>query len=237
MSSTYRQSSVVDAEQAKTDPTNKLLARGARFRLPAETVRDQALAAAGLLSDKMYGASVMPPQPPGIWQATYSKLKWKTSAGDDRYRRAIYTFLRRTSPYPSMITFDAGSREVCMIRRVRTNTPLQALVTLNDAVFVEAAGALARRLVNAVPEDDPVARAAHGFRLVQIRAASTEETARLVALYEAAREEFAADQAAARALLTAANVKASPDDDVSELAAWTAVGNVLLNLDETMMRN
>jgi len=139
-SATYRQSSRCSAEQLQKDPTNQWLARGARFRLDAEIVRDQALAVAGLLSDTMYGAPVMPPQPKGIWQVTYSQLSWENATDENRYRRAIYTFWRRTSPYPSMLTFDAGSRELCVLRRVRTNTPLQALVTLNDPASLRRSG-------------------------------------------------------------------------------------------------
>jgi mono/diheme cytochrome c family protein len=148
-SATYRQSSdVASMESLAGDPQNRLLSRGPRFRLEAEMVRDQALAAAGLLSSRMFGPSVMPPQPDGIWKVIYSFNDWETSQGEDRYRRGLYTYLRRTSPYPSMILFDATSREVCASRRIRTNTPLQALVTLNDDVYVEAAVALANRALN-----------------------------------------------------------------------------------------
>jgi hypothetical protein len=128
------------------DPYNKLLARGPRVRLAAEQVRDQALAVTGLLSNKLYGPSVMPSQPDGIWQSPYSGESWKLSEGEDRYRRALYTYWKRTAPYPSMITFDSPSREFCQLRRLRTNTPLQALVTLNDPVYVEAAQRLAETM-------------------------------------------------------------------------------------------
>ncbi|MEO8225417.1 MAG: DUF1553 domain-containing protein, partial [Gammaproteobacteria bacterium] len=131
-------------------PQNRLLARGPRYRLNAEQIRDQALFVSGLLSDEMFGPSVMPPQPEGIWQRPYNDTKWVTTARD-RYRRGLYTFWRRTAPYPSMVTFDSPSREFCVSRRVRTNTPLQALVTLNDPVFVEAAQALARRMLDGQP--------------------------------------------------------------------------------------
>ena len=139
-SATYRQSSQATAELALRDPHNRLLARGPRFRLSAELVRDQALAASGLLNHQLYGPPVRPPQPKlGLNSAFGGSTDWTTSSGADRYRRGLYTTLRRTSPYPSLITFDAPSGEFCTIRRIRTNTPLQALVTLNDPVYVEAA--------------------------------------------------------------------------------------------------
>ena len=141
-SAAYQQSSLVTEELLQKDPANYLLARGARVRLSAEEVRDQILMVSGLLSDKMFGKSVMPYQPKGVWQTVYSGSKWEESENEDAYRRALYTYWRRTSPYPSMISFDAPSREVCVIRRIPTNTPLQALVTLNDPVYIEAANAL-----------------------------------------------------------------------------------------------
>lgn len=146
MSAAYRQDSSPTAEKLERDPDNRLLSRGPRFRLSAEQIRDQALAVSGLLSDKRGGPSVMPPQPDGIWRNPYNGQQWVTAEGENRYRRAIYTYWRRTGPYPSMITFDAPSREFCVSRRVRTNTPLQALVTLNDPAFWEAAEALAARM-------------------------------------------------------------------------------------------
>lgn len=143
-SATYKQSSMVSKELLEKDPSNYLLARGARVRLTAEQVRDQTLHVSGLLSDKMFGKSVMPYQPNGVWQTVYSGSKWLKSEGEDAHRRALYTYWRRTSPYPSMISFDTPSREVCVIRRIPTNTPLQALVTLNDPVYIEAANSLGK---------------------------------------------------------------------------------------------
>jgi uncharacterized protein DUF1553/uncharacterized protein DUF1549/cytochrome c len=142
-SATYKQSSVVTAEHLDKDPSNYLLARVSRTRLNAEQVRDQALAVSGLLSDKMFGPSVMPYQPDGVWQVVYNGKNWKSSEDEDGFRKAIYTYWRRTSPYPSMMSFDSPSREFCVSRRINTNTPLQALVTLNDPVYIEAANALA----------------------------------------------------------------------------------------------
>jgi hypothetical protein len=236
LSDVYQQTSRASQKAIADDPDNILLARGPRFRLDAEQIRDQALAAAGLLSPKIGGPSVMPPQPGGIWRTTYSKLKWATSAGEDRYRRGLYTFWRRTSPYPAMLTFDAGSREVCVMRRVRTNTPLQALVTMNDPVYIEAAGALARRLMSGAGPDTR-SRAALGFQLLLVRPPSKQEADRLVQLYETTLAEFQNEPSAAQALLSATGIKASDEQESGQLAAWTIVGNVLLNLDETLMRN
>ncbi|MDA1053935.1 MAG: PSD1 and planctomycete cytochrome C domain-containing protein [Planctomycetota bacterium] len=237
MSTTYRQSSQIDSAKQEADPRNQLLSRSPRFRLSAEAVRDQALAVSGLLSPKMFGPSVMPPQPAGIWQTTYSQLRWITSAGEDRYRRGLYTFLRRTSPYPSLLMFDAGSREICQIRRVRTNTPLQALVTLNDPVYVEAAGGLAVRILKEQNLADTTSRASRSFRIVLVRPPTQQETDRLVSLYESAWADFQADPAAVESLLESSNVAVAENPNKAELAAWIVVGNVLLNLDETLMRN
>jgi Protein of unknown function (DUF1553)/Protein of unknown function (DUF1549)/Planctomycete cytochrome C len=146
-SATYRQSSRITPELEERDPYNKLLARGPRFRVEAEMVRDIALEASGLLSPKIGGPSVFPYQPEGVWDLVYNDDKWVMSKGEDRYRRGIYTFVRRSAPYPSLVTFDAPSREFCVVRRVRTNTPLQALTTLNDPAFFEAAQGLAQRMM------------------------------------------------------------------------------------------
>ncbi|MGA1618063.1 MAG: PSD1 and planctomycete cytochrome C domain-containing protein [Pirellulales bacterium] len=244
-SATYRQSSKPTEALLAHDPENRLLACGPRVRLSAEVIRDQALAAAGLLSNKKGGPSVHPPQPDlGLRAAFGGGIDWQTSTGEDRYRRAIYTTWRRSNPYPSMATFDAPSREVCTIRRPRTNTPLQALVTLNDPAFVEAAQGLARRMVS---EAGPTAadRASRGLRLVLARQPRPEELTRLVQLYQDSLAEFTADAAAAKAMATEplgplpANFLARYDGDAArataDLAAWTVVGNVLLNLDETFM--
>ncbi|MEZ6130299.1 MAG: PSD1 and planctomycete cytochrome C domain-containing protein [Planctomycetaceae bacterium] len=237
LSATYRQSAVVTPTALQQDADNRWLSRGPRFRLSAETVRDQALMAAGLLSDRIGGPSVMPPQPDGFWRTTYSKLKWETSVGEDRYRRALYTFLRRTSPYPSLMTFDATSREVCQIRRVRTNTPLQALIAMNDPVYVEAAGALAAavRGTSLTSED----RARQMFRRVLIRQATAPEVQRLRLLFDETYASFAADPAAAAELLKAANQSVTPEAETGEIleaAAWTVVATVVLNLDEAVTK-
>lgn len=234
-SATYMQSSHVNPQLYEKDPDNRWLARAPRFRLEAETVRDQALSSAGLLSAKMFGPSVMPPQPKGIWKITYSGSDWQNATGEDRYRRGLYTFLRRTSPYPSMLTFDAGSREVCLIRRIRTNTPLQSLVTLNDPVFVEAAGGLAKRVVfeggKTIAE-----RARFAFRLAAVRIPSDKERLRIESLYQSALKQFNDSPTDADALLKAAGVSVSDGANSKELASWVVVGNLLLNLDEVLTK-
>ena len=199
-SSTYRQSSAVSPALEERDPYNRLLARGPRVRMEAEMVRDVALSASGLLSPKMYGPSVFPQQPPGIWNMPYNSDKWMMSEGEDRYRRSLYTFWRRTSPYPSFMTFDATSREFCQVRRVRTNTPLQALTLLNDPASFEAARALARRMMaeaSAGAGNMSRARAAFGVKLALSREARPEELTRLVALYEGERQHYQQRSAAA----------------------------------------
>lgn len=234
MSATYRQSSRVTAELMERDRFNRLLARGPRFRLEAEMLRDQALAVSGLLSRKMYGPSVMPPQPDGIWRSTYNLDKWKTSSGEDKYRRGLYTFIKRTSPYPSMITFDGPSREICTIRRINTNTPLQALVLLNDPVYVEAAQALARRMAR--QGDSIEERLAVGFQAALIRPPQPRELDALRKLYEQRLKFYQHDPAAAEQMAIQPQGPADTGFDLSELAALTAVSNVILNLDELVTR-
>jgi hypothetical protein len=235
-SATYRQSSKVSPEVLAKDPRNRLLTRGPRFRLEAEMVRDQALALSGLLSRKMYGPSVYPPQPPGLWQAAFNgERTWATSKGEDRYRRGLYTFWRRTVPYPSMATFDATSRETCTVRRIRTNTPLQAFVTLNDPVYVEAAQALARRIIK---EGGSTAeeRARFGLTLCLCRPPRPEQVKHVVALFETERAHYGKDAKAALALATDPLGPLPAGMDAAELAAWTVVANVLLNLDAVLMK-
>jgi hypothetical protein len=236
-SATYRQSAAVTPALVERDPTNRLLARGPRFRMEAEMLRDATLAAAGLLSRKVGGPSVFPPQPEGIWDNPYSDAKWVTSEGEDRYRRSLYTFIRRTSPYPSLMTFDATSRELCTVRRVRTNTPLQALAMLNDEGFFEAARALAGRMT-LEGGTTALARAAYGFRLVTSRTPTAAETNRIVASYEKQLAHFRAQPGAAERVVTGFN-RQQPAVSVAgsrvvERAAWTMVANALLNLDEAV---
>ncbi len=234
-SAAYRQSSQVTPELLERDPSNRLLARGPRVRLSAESVRDQALFVSGLLSPKMYGPPVQPPQPQfGLSAAFGSTTDWQTSAGEDRHRRALYTRWRRNAPYPSMTTFDAPERTFCTVRRLRTNTPLQALVTLNDPVYVEAAQALARRI--AAHPGSTCDRAEYGFRVCLTRPPSAREVHRLVSLFEQARQRYAKEPAKASAMATKPLGPAPKGVNVADLAAWTVVGNVLLNLDETLAK-
>jgi Protein of unknown function (DUF1553)/Protein of unknown function (DUF1549)/Planctomycete cytochrome C len=231
-SATYRQASAVSPLLLERDPYNRLFARGPRFRLDAEAVRDVELATSGLLSAKMHGPSVFPYQPPGIWNMPYNSDKWTMSEGEDRYRRSIYTFWRRTSPYPAFMTFDATSREYCTARRVRTNTPLQALTLLNDPSSFESARALAVRMVTEPSADDVRGRLAYGLKLVLSRDAMPAEIERLAKFFEAERTHYQSRPDDAAAVVGSAE-KSVPSP---EAAAWTLVANVLLNLDETVTK-
>ncbi len=234
-SATYRQSSKVTAQAAVTDADNRWLSRGARVRHSAEMVRDQALFAAGLLSEKMYGPPVNPPQPSmGLTAAFGSSTDWKTSEGEDRYRRGIYTTWRRSNPYPSMATFDAPNREVCTVRRDRTNTPLQSLVTLNDPVYVEAAQALARI---ALQHDGPVeSQLTLAFRRCVLRPPSSNEIAALVGLFDDSRHRLQSSSDEAMKLATDPVGALPKGIEAVDAAAMTVVCNVLLNLDEMFLK-
>lgn len=234
-SATYRQSSRVTPELLQRDPYNRLLARGPRRRLEAEMIRDQALAVSGLLSRKVGGPPVMPPQPDGVWQVVYSGDTWQTSKGEDKYRRGLYTFWRRTSPYPSMVSFDAPSREFCVVRRPRSNTPLQALTLLNDPVYVECAQALAKRMISE-GGTTPEQRVAHGLRSCLAREAKPSEVQKLMALAHKELARYQEDADAAKKFVKFAGADEKEPADSAELAAWTVVANVLLNLDEFVMK-
>ncbi len=235
-SATYRQSSRLAPGLYERDPENRLLARGPRFRLDAEAVRDSALAYGGLLVERLGGPSVKPFEPPGLWEAVSfnNSQKYVPDVGEARYRRSLYTFWKRQSPPPNMLIFDAPTRETCVVRRPRTNTPLQALVVLNDPQFVEAARALAGRMLREGGRD-PLERLAYGFRLVTARRPDQGELQLLQHLLETQRAAFQADPAAARAFLAVGDFQA-PDLDPVELAAWSTVANLLLNLDETLTK-
>ena len=212
MSATYRQSSDVDEKLIEADPFNHFLARGPRFRLSAEQVRDQALKVSGLISEKMYGPSVMPFQPEGVWMTVYNGGKWTTSKNGDQYRRGLYTYWKRTSPYPSMEAFDAPSREVCKVRRIRTNTPLQALVTLNDPVYMECAKEFGK--VIKAQSGDIDAKLAYAFERALSRKAKTAEITALKKLFTEIQRDYK-----------------KPEED-----AWTLVANVIMNLDEFLVK-
>jgi hypothetical protein len=230
-SATYRQVAAVSPELLTRDPANRLLGRGPRFRVEAEMIRDLALTASGLLSRKIGGPSVMPPQPEGIWRTPYNREKWRTATGEDRYRRGLYTFLRRTSPYPAMIAFDATSRENCTVRRVRTNTPLQSLTLLNDEAMLEMARALAKRILTHV-KGSTREQLVHAFRLCLTRRPTEAELDRLMAFYLEQQVYYRAHPEMAARLLPGESTPAA----ASALAAWTLVANVLLNLDEALTK-
>lgn len=228
MSATYRQSSHTTPEKTENDPYNLFLARGPRVRLSAEQVRDQALAGSGLLSQKMYGPSVMPPQPDKIWQSPYSGEKWVLSEGENKYRRGIYTYWKRTSPYPSMTTFDAPSREFCQSRRILTNTPLQALVTLNDPVYLEAAQNLAVQMKE--KSNQPDQQLSEGYRLMTHQKIEEKKLETLRGIYQDALQAFKQSPDQVDSMLIYREEK-SP-----ELAALMVSANVILNLDNVVTK-
>ena len=235
-SETYRQSSKVTPELVERDPHDRWFERGPRFRATAEVIRDQTLAVAGLLSPKMLGPSVRPPQPRiGLSAAFGPGTDWTTSTGDDKYRRALYTSWRRATPYPSMSTFDAPGKSVCALTRPRTNTPLQALVTLNDPVYVEAAQAFARKMI-AEGGTSAADRIRYGFRRTLIRPPQPAELDRLVKLHEQTRTSFGKDAKDATKLATDPLGPLPAGVDPIDAAAYTVVANVLLNLDETFVK-
>jgi hypothetical protein len=222
-SATYRQSAKAPPNLLERDPRNRLLARGPQQRLTAEMIRDQALLASGLLSDIMGGPPVMPPQPEGVWNSVYNDSKWKDATGPDRYRRAIYTYIKRTSGYPSFLTFDASDHDTSLARRIPTNTPLQALVTLNDPVYYEAAEAMAARMIARQGNLD--ARIRYGARLVLSRDLTEQELTPLRALYQKTL-----------ATPTLTPVVASARGSPKNLKDMTAVASVLMNLDASLTR-
>jgi mono/diheme cytochrome c family protein len=233
-SATYMQASDVTPELLARDPHNRLLARGPRVRLDAEGIRDQALAASSLLSSKMYGPSVFPYQPPGLWIMIYSGDAWTTSDGEDRHRRSVYTFVRRTVPHPAMTTFDAPSREVCVSRRLRTNTPLQAMVTLNDPQFVECAQGLARLALAGASDDAGRLRLA--MQRVLSRDPTTDEERLMRATLQTLREGFAGDPEAALAASTDPIGPLPDGAEATDVAAWSVLCSVILNLDEALTK-
>ncbi len=235
LSATYRQSSAFGARIPEVDPNNRLLWRSPRYRLSAEELRDNALAIADLLNRKIGGPSVMPYQPAGFYSGKYEAWKWAESPGGDLYRRGLYTFWRRTALHPMLVVFDAPSREECTAFRSRTNTPLQALVTLNDPTFVEAARVFAQRLLTDGPTDLE-GRITVAFRTAVARTPNAAEKQVLVEEYKRLRMRYEANPKAAAELVKAGRYPAAEKLEVVEHAAWTALANVLLNLDETVTR-
>jgi hypothetical protein len=239
MSGTYRQSSRVTPELLQRDPENALLTRGPRFRMDAEVVRDTALAASGLLVEKIGGRSVKPYQPPGLWEAVgfigSNTRVFKRDDGDALYRRSVYTFWKRTSPPPSLTMFDAPSRETCTVRRPRTNTPLQALVLMNGEQFVEAAHHFARRMITE-GGNTPEERLIYGFRLATARPPDAKELDTLAQVLEQQLAYYRADRNAALRLLSEGVSQRGEALDPSEHAAWTMMASLILNLDETITK-
>lgn len=224
MSGTYRQSSMVRPEHLKKDAANKFLARGPRVRLTAEQIRDQALAVSGLLSPKMFGPSVMPHQPPRLWQTVYNGMDWKLSEGEDKNRRAIYTYMKRTSPYPNMLNFDAPSREFCVVRRIRTNTPLQSLALLNDTTYTEASVALAKRMIKEGGKDIKN-RIKTGYKIALIHDPDQKTMNRLLGFYTKAATYYNKDSN--KAILMAGQM-----ENAREIAPLALVASAIINLDE-----
>ena len=233
-SETYRRDARSTPEQRQGDARNRLLSHAPRIRLPAEVVRDQALSIGGILSPKKFGPPVYPPQPDGVWQVVYNGAGWRESSGEDRLRRSLYTFFRRTAPYPTMLTFDAPSRDVCMPRRIRTNTPLQALAMLNDPVSIEAAAGLAR--ISLQHSNDLTLAISHAFKRATCRPPTEAELQHLVRLSHQQFEVFQSDPEAASLFLESGNWKIEDVQLHTEAATLMIIANVLLNLDEVLVR-
>jgi len=237
-SKAYRRSSRLESLHRERDSENELLARAPRFRLQGEFIRDQALAISGLLNPEIGGAGVKPYQPVNIWNevSLNGGLRYPQDKGEKLYRRSMYTYWKRSSPMPNMLIFDAPSREKCVIQRQRTNTPLQALVTLNDPQFVEAGRAFAQRLIQSA-ETDPSKRIDLGYRLATARPAAEREIEILTKLLEENRAKFRQDPESAQKFLSAGESPRDESIDAIEHAAWTVVAQTLLNLDESLTRN
>jgi hypothetical protein len=237
MSSAYRRSAAVTPEMLEKDPDNRLLARGPRFRLPAEVIRDQALWTAGLLVDKQGGPSVKPYMPEAVWDETsvYGDMRnYKADMGEGLWRRSLYTIWKRTAAPPTMLLFDSAGREVCTVKRSRSNTPMQALSLLNEVTFVEAARKLAEQALRQPGDLD--SKLAWTFRKVVRRDATSAELAVLRKGLEKRLATYAADASLAPKLLAQGVSPAATDLDRNQLAAWTTTANILLNLDETVTR-
>jgi hypothetical protein len=236
LSNTYQQASAVTpGRAAQIDPHNRLLSRAPRFRLSAEEIRDSALAISGLLSTKIGGPSFMPYQPPDFYKGKHEEWTWTPSSGEDQYRRGLYAFWRRTNLHPMFAVFDAPNRAECVVARPRTNTPVQALVTLNDPTFVEAARVFAQNVLASGPADLD-GRLSYAFRSAVARPPTAAELKALKTRYRTISEHFQADKEAASKLVHAGQAPRLANLDITEHAAWTSVCNMLLNLDETVMR-
>ncbi len=235
MSAAYRQSSKLTRALHELDPENRLLARGPRFRLPAATIRDQALAVSGLLHERIGGPSVRPYQPAGLWKEIATDVNYNQSQGPDLYRRSVYTYWKRTVAPPTMMTFDASARETCVVRPSRTNTPLQALAMMNDVTFVEAARVLAERVMTTGGKtaDERIAAL---FRLATARRPNDIEAGILRRGLEQHLKRYRDDKPAALKLVSSGDSKRNGKLDVSELAAYTVIASLIMNLDETITK-
>jgi hypothetical protein len=237
MSRTYQQTSVPSRELAERDPGNQWLARQGRFRLDAEMIRDNALAISGLLVLKLGGPTVKPYQPAGYWSfLNFPVRQWANDHGDSQYRRGLYTFWQRTFLHPSLLAFDASTREECTVERTRSNTPLQALVLLDDPTYVEASRVFAARIVREGGHSE-AERIEFSFRHVLQRPPAPREVELLEKLYQQHLNQYRADEAAARALLAVGDAKPPEGIAPAELAAWTSVARVMVNLHETITRD
>jgi hypothetical protein len=235
MSATYRQSSKVSPELLQRDPDNRLLSHGPRFRLPAEMLRDQALAVSGLLVEKIGGPSVKPYQPPGLWKELTGGEDYIPDKGDGLHRRSLYTFWKRTAPPPMMMNFDSSGRETCVVRELRTNTPLQSLDLMNDLTYLEAARGLARRMLKEGGQTD-AERIAYGFQLATARPPKTQESEILLSSFHYYLDMFQSDPAAAAKLVSQSETGHGQDLNPSQLAAYATVGSMILNLDVTVTK-
>ncbi len=236
MSATYRQSSVVSEKKRDADPDNIFLTRGPGYRMGAEQVRDNALMASGLLNRQIGGPSVLPYQPDGIWEAlaTRNAVKYERDHGDSLYRRSIYTIWKRSAPPPMMLNFDAAERHTCIVQRQKTSTPLQALVTLNDPQFIEAARVLAQRAMARNSRSDDLLTEA--FKAIISRAPRPNELALMQQLYAEELADFKKNPDRARALLTVGEYPIDPNRNSVELAAWTVVTSTIMNFDEAIVK-
>ena len=233
-SNTYAQSSRCSAGLLQRDPENRLLARGPRFRLPAEMIRDQALSVSGLLTSRIGGPSVKPYQPPGLWKDIASTTDYEQSRGADLYRRSLYTYWKRTVPPPMMVNFDAAGREACDVALRRTNTPLQALNLMNDITFVEAARVLAQNAMAVSRSDDRMLR--NMFQRVLCRNPTAAEARILLASRRTYLAKFQRDPEAAKRLIETGESAVDRSLAAAELGSWTMIGNTLLNLDESVTK-
>jgi hypothetical protein len=231
MSATYRQDSKVTEELKQKDPLNKWYARGPRVRLSAEQLRDQHLCISGAISPKMYGPPVMPWQPDGIWLSPYNAARWENSAGEDQYRRAVYTYWKRSAPYPSTIAFDGIPRVLCAARRIRTNTPLQALVTLNDSAYMDMARHFAYRMKKEAG-NNLQEQIAKGYEFMLFRPIDAAKLRVFTRLYQTALKEFKSNADKTCEMIGTNNEHNNP-----ETAALVVVANALLNVNEVVMKN